>query len=220
MNQALPLAVVVGLLLYLARLLPLWLALPTLWAALATAIVAFAYLRQDPQLLGKTRPALRLLLAPYLHFGRAVAGLWQLAGHTERHEITPGLWVGGWPIFGAPGLHQLDLTAEMPRQGSAAGYANVPMLDGAAMTAAAYAEAVGVAQAWREAGHPILIHCAYGHGRSVAVACGLLLAEGLAPDLDAAFALIQARRKRASLRPYQRAVVEAWWAQSRVRPIS
>ena len=212
MNQALPLLIVAALEAWAAAHLPLPLALLMGWAAAATGFVGLAYVLGRPSWLGKRQPLLRAALAPYLAFGRFVSAGVQRLGHIERSEVLPGIWVGGWPRRGAPGLAQLDLTAELPRRGEARAYRCVEMLDGTAMSAAAYAEAVEVARSWRQEGLPVLIHCAYGHGRSVSVACGLLLAEGLAPDLDAAFALIQAHRKGAALRPYQRAVVEAWWA--------
>jgi hypothetical protein len=211
-NQALPLLIVAALEAGAAAYLPLPLALLFGWAAAATGFVGLAYVLGRPSWLGKRRPLLRAALAPYLAFGRFVAAGVQRLGHVERNEVLPGLWVGGWPRKGAPGLAQLDLTAELPRRGAAREYRCVEMLDGTAMSGPAFAEAVDQALAWRRAGLPVLIHCAYGHGRSVSVACGLILAEGLAPDLDAAFALIQAHRKGAALRPYQRAVVEAWWA--------
>ena len=89
----------------------------------------------------------------------------------------------------------------------------MPMLDGRGMSAGAFDRAMVQVQAWREAGHDVLIHCAYGHGRSVSVACALLVAEGTDLDLAAAEARIRSLRPRAGVRSYQRPVVEDWLAR-------
>ena len=84
------------------------------------------------------------------------------------------------------------------------------MLDGRGMADQAFAEAMSITRGWRAAGHPVLVHCAYGHGRSVSVACALLVAEGVDPDLDTAEARVRALRPKAGIRGYQRPVVERW----------
>lgn len=213
MRQALPILLVAGLELWLASVLPWWAAWLVAWVGLSTLVAGLAYVANRPSWLGKRSLPVRLLMAPYLRFSRIVASTAQKLGHKERDEVAPGIWVGGWPRQGAPGLAQLDLTAELPRRGEALDYANVPMLDGRGMSAEAFAAAMERAQAWRAAGHPVLVHCAYGHGRSVSVACALLVAEGIDPDLDAAEARVQALRPKAGIRAYQRPVVEGWLRQ-------
>ncbi len=104
-------------------------------------------------------------------------------------------------------MAQLDLTAELPRRGDAAAYAAIPMLDGAVPDRATYDAAVACALAWRAAGTPVLVHCAFGHGRSVAVVIAVLVIEGHAPDADAALALVTRIRPRARMTPAQRAFV-------------
>jgi hypothetical protein len=211
-NQAIPVLMVALLELYVATLSPTWLAWLPGWLGAATFLAGLAYVFNRPRWLGKSFTPLRWLLAPYLLFGQSIATLAQKAGHKERDEVVPGIWVGGFPRKGAPGLAQLDLTAELPRRGQALAYAVVPMLDGRGMTLEALDEAVRIGQAWRAAGHPVLVHCAYGHGRSCTVACALMVADGLAPDLDAAEALVKAHRPKAGMRPYQRRIADQWWA--------
>ena len=92
------------------------------------------------------------------------------------------------------------------------GYACVPMLDGRGMSAGAFDRAMVQVQAWREAGHDVLIHCAYGHGRSVSVACALLVAEGTDVDSCGKGADPESATPR-RVRSYQRPVVEDWLAQ-------
>lgn len=217
MRPAVPIFAVAALELGLASASPWWLAGLLGWMGLTSVTAGVAYVLDRPAWMGKQHRVLRAWMAPYLWFSRFVAASAQRLGHGERDEVAPGLWVGGWPMAGAPGLAQLDLTAELPRRGEALAYAVVPMLDGRGMSGAAFARALTVAQAWRADGHPVLVHCAYGHGRSVSVACALLVAEGLEPDLAAAEARIRSFRRRAGVRAYQRPVVEAW-LQQHVRP--
>ena len=217
MVQAVPIFLVAGLELWLVSMLPWWAAWPFVWAGLSSVTAGIAYLLNRPSWLGKHHRILRLWMAPYLGFSRGVAWAAQRLGHTERDEVAPGIWVGAWPLRGAPGLAQLDLTAELPRFGEALEYANVPMLDGRGMTAEAFGRAMAAARAWRAAGQPVLIHCAYGHGRSVSVACALLVIEGVASDLEAAEAQVRALRPRARIRTYQRVVVEDWLDGNAVR---
>ena len=115
-----------------ATLLPAWIAWLFLWAGVSTSWVALAYLLRRPGLLGKHVPWLAFVfLWPFLLFARG-ASFVALRMMRERVEVVPGLWVGGWPRAGAPGLAQLDLTAELPRRGDALRYRNIPMLDGTA----------------------------------------------------------------------------------------
>lgn len=204
---SLPLFVVAALELWAAARLPWWLGWAFGWAGLSTGAVAFAYLFSRPGWLGKER-AFRWLLLPFLVFARGVAAAAQRLGLTERVEVVPGLWVGAWPRRGAPGLAQLDLTAELPRRGDAAVYHNVPMLDGATPNRPDYDRAVAKALEWRRAGTPVLVHCAYGHGRSVAVVVAVLLHEGHAATPADALRIVQRVRPRARMTPGQRAFVE------------
>ena len=213
MPQALPILLVAGFELWLAGVLPWWSAWLVAWVGMSTLVAGLAYVANRPGWLGKESLPLRVFMAPYLRFSRLVAATAQRLGHKERDEVAPGIWVGGWPRAGAPSLAQLDLTAELPRRGDAQEYACVPMLDGRGMSAGAFDRAMVQVQAWREAGHDVLIHCAYGHGRSVSVACALLVAEGTDLDLAAAEARIRSLRPRAGVRSYQRPVVEDWLAR-------
>ncbi|MEK7269775.1 MAG: hypothetical protein AAB215_02405 [Planctomycetota bacterium] len=200
--------------LYLAAKLPWWIGWFFAWCGVSTAVAALAYLLQRPSLLLKHRAA-QVVLWPYVAFARAVAAAAQRGGLLERQEVVPGLWVGAWPRRGAPGFAQLDLTAEMPRRGEAARYRCIPMLDGAAPRPEAYREAVTQAVAWRREGLDVLVHCAYGHGRSVAVVVGVLLAEGIADDLPSAQAMVQRVRPRARMSPAQRSFLSRNLAQLR-----
>lgn len=194
---------------WVATMVPVWIAWLLAWAGLSTSWVAIAYLLRRPGLLGKHVPWLALVfLWPFLLFARG-ASFFALRMMRERVEVVPGLWVGGWPRRGAPGLAQLDLTAELPRRGDALRYRNIPMLDGTSPHPSDWREAVDQAVAWRREGLPVLVHCAYGHGRSVMVVVGVLVAEGLAPGWEEAHAKVLAVRPRAIMAPGQRRAMPA-----------
>lgn len=211
MTPAIPFFVVGLCELLLAWWLPAWLGWLPGWAGLATLWVALAYLTRRPGWLGKRGPAhtraSSLALLPYHLTARGSAWVFHRSFPPNRVEIVPGLWVGGWPRRGAEGLAHLDVTAELPRRGGALRYACVPMLDGAPARPAAYHEAVAIAVAWRREGLPVLVHCAYGHGRSVAVCVGVLLAEGRGDTWQEAHRLILGVRPRAHMTPAQRRLV-------------
>ena len=192
--------------LWLAAIAPVWAAVPLAWAGAAPGWVGLAYIVRKPAWLAKHHRA-RVALLPFLLFARGVATLTQRLGLRERVEIIPGLWVGGWPRGGAPELAQLDLTAELPRRGEALRYVCVAMLDGAQADDEGYHTAVETALAWRREGIPVLIHCAYGHGRSVAVLIGVMVREGSAADWKDAHAKVLAVRPGARMTPGQREMV-------------
>ncbi len=202
-----PLFVVAALELYVGWALPWWLGWFPIWCGVATFFVAVAYVVQRPVWLGKGR-WYRRALAPYLWFSQSVAAAAQRGGLVERQEVVPGLWVGGWPRKGAPGLAQLDLTAELPRRGDAHRYRAIPMLDGATPRREDWEAAVEQALAWRREGFDVLVHCAYGHGRSVAVVVGVLVREGHAPHAAAAAEMVTRIRPRARMSPGQRRFVQ------------
>ncbi len=202
----LPFLIVGGTELFLASLVPTWAAWLFVWAGSATTWVSAAYLLRRPGMLGKqAAPTLAFwALLPFLLTARGSAFVGLRAMAAWKVELAPGLWVGGWPRKGAPGHAQLDLTAELPRRGDALRYRNIPMLDGAPPSPEAWQEAVEQAVAWRREGLPVLVHCAYGHGRSVAVCIGVMVAEGLAPTWEEAHARVLAVRPRARMTEAQR----------------
>lgn len=198
--------------------LPLCFAWLPAWLALVAGWVALVYLLERPRLLGKIdAPAVAaVLLYPFLGSARILVGR-PGAGRSGRSEVAPGLWVGGWPAAGPDDLAHLDCTAELPRRAQPAAYRCVPMLDGTAMAPEALHEAVEQVVRWRAEGRPVLVHCAYGQGRSVAVTAVVMVRCGLASSLDDALDRIRALRPRARLVRGQRGVVEAELARGGLR---
>jgi protein-tyrosine phosphatase len=203
---AVPFLVVAAGELWAASASPWWAAWFLAWAGLSTGWAGIAYLARRPRWLAKDGPA-AWALAPFLWWARGSSRVAQRLMPESRVEIVPGLWVGAWPRKGVPDLAQLDLTAELPRRGDALRYACVPMLDGAPPREEDFHAAVAVARAWRAEGLPVLIHCAYGHGRSVAVLVAVLVAEGHAASWEEAHAMVLRRRPLARMTPGQRALV-------------
>lgn len=195
---------------FVATLLPFWLAPWFIWAGLGTLWVSFAYWVQNPRLLGK-QDVPRFSLVALFPYHLAAQGSARVAAKLMRQTqvaLVPGLWVGGWPYRGAAEYAQLDLTAELPRRGTALRYACFPMLDGAPAHQAHYLAALHQALQWRDEGLPVLVHCAYGHGRSVAVCIGILVVEGHAPNWKAAHQLVLRLRPRARMTSRQRYMLD------------
>lgn len=216
MTPALPFLVVGLGELVLAGLLPAWAGWLPAWAGAATSWVGLAYLARRPTWLGKHAAprASFVALLPFHLVARASAALAPRWLGPVRLEIAPGLWVGGWPRRGAPGFAQLDLTAELPRRGDALRYACVPMLDGAPPEPEAFRAAVDQVIAWRAEGLPVLVHCAYGHGRSVAVLVAAMVEAGLHDTWEDAHARVLAVRPRARMTPAQRQAVAEMTARA------
>ena len=190
-------------------LLTATLALVLAWTSLATGWVAVAYGLQKPTFLLKASPVSWLLL-PFTVASATIARVARQVGVSERSEVAPGLWVGGWPSASSETWAQVDCTAELPRRGVASEYLCCPMLDGVAPRLNAMLPAVRQVLAWRSTGRTVLVHCAYGHGRSVIVASAAMVIAGDAPTVDAAIRHIKSLRPGTRFTASQRqAVTEA-----------
>jgi hypothetical protein len=185
---------------------PAALALALAWASLATGWVALAYALHRPKLLLKATPASWLLL-PFTVASATIARIARRVGVSERSEVAPGLWVGGWPGASSETWAQVDCTAELPRRGVSSEYLCCPMLDGVAPSSSALLPAVQQALAWRSSGRTVLVHCAYGHGRSVIVASAAMVIAGDAPNVDAAIRHIKSLRPGTRFTASQRQAV-------------
>ena len=195
---------------------PWWLAT---WPAAAFGLVAACYGGWGPGPLGKRADGTIggravVLLLPYFLYAW---GVWRLrqavTSEPAANEVADGVWVGRRPSDARelpPGTAVVvDLAAEFPAAVSVrshAGYLSVPTLDGTATDATRMAAAV---RRLESAGAVAYIHCAFGHGRSAALAAAVLVRRGLAPDVPAAEALMRCRRPGIRLKPSQRAAAAA-----------
>jgi hypothetical protein len=176
------------------------------WTAGSCAIATAAYLLNRPEWLGKRAGRLTpraLILLPYLVAFRIACALIRRARPADAPtEVVPGLWVAGRVdarSFPAGVRHVVDLVAEYDApawERALPGYRALPVLDGGQPPSAhAFLD---VLRDLRDAGDPVLVHCDSGRGRAPIMAAALLVARGIAPDVEAALALVRARRPVAS----------------------
>ncbi len=72
----------------------------------------------------------------------------------------------------------VDMTCELPRMITSHVYSNVPSWDGTAVTPDQWQKSVRwVLQKRRELDLPVLVHCAFGRGRSVCFLSSLLVSQ-------------------------------------------
>lgn len=176
-----------------------------------------------PILLGKrsdgTFPLWSLaMFSPYLYLARAFSALRRKkSGEPPFSEICEGLYVGGWPSSpdklppGKPAI--LDCTCELPRKMELSrnhAYFCIPTWDTRSPQPADIEAAVKWAYRKRAQKVPVFVHCAYGHGRSVAVMCALLVALGVAEDWKRAEKMIRERRPYIRMNALHRKALEEW----------
>lgn len=209
---------------YLRSLGFILLSMPLLYASLVSMLVSIASHPSInlPMLLGKnpdgTFPIWSLIMfSPFLYFVRGFSALRRLrSGEASYSEISEGLYVGGWPYApeklppGNPAI--IDCTCELPRKLELPGYAYmcIPIWDTRAPQPAEVESAVRWASRKRAQKIPIFVHCAYGHGRSVAVMCALLVALGVAEDWKNAEKLIKEKRPYIRMNALHRKALDEW----------
>jgi hypothetical protein len=195
-----------------------WAVLPG-WLGLSLAQVAVAYLFAGPRVLGKRADG-TLHPVAWL-WGLPFFALQELATVVRRlrraepawNEVAPGLYLGRrcQALELPPGTRWVvDLTAEFAeprvvREGHT--YRALPTLDGCAMDPGPFALLV---EELRGTEGPVFVHCAVGHGRSATVLAAVLLARGLARDVDDAEQMMQRARPLVRLGRRQRALLTAW----------
>uniref|UniRef100_A0A2P2N1R9 Uncharacterized protein LOC105125455 n=1 Tax=Rhizophora mucronata TaxID=61149 RepID=A0A2P2N1R9_RHIMU len=200
------------------------LSIPFLYASVVSLLISMAshpYINL-PMLLGKNPdgsfPIWSLVLfSPYLYFVRIFSSLRRLtAGEEPYTEVLDGVYVGGWPYSldklppGNPAI--IDCTCEFPRRSEFKGhsYLCVPTWDTRAPQPGEIESAVKWACRKRAQNKPVFIHCAYGHGRSVAVMCALLVALGVVEDWKQAEKYIEERRPYIRMNSLHCRSLEEW----------
>jgi protein-tyrosine phosphatase len=148
-------------------------------------------------------PLAILLHAPYLLLTwlvfHAVA---TLRGSRDASEIAKGLWLGRRPMLRDVPIGT-TLIADMTCEFSAVRgldekcqYTSLPTLDNSAPP---LSELLAFVRTIAAHDGVVYVHCAQGHGRSaLAMAC-VLMARGIAPDPNAALAIIRKVRPRIRL---------------------
>ncbi|KAK6929063.1 Dual specificity phosphatase, catalytic domain [Dillenia turbinata] len=200
------------------------LSIPFLYASLIALLVSITSHPSInlPLLLGKhpdgSFPIWSIVMfSPFLYFVRNFSILRRLRSREEPYsKIFDGLYVGGWPASldmlppGNPAI--VDCTCEFPRISELSGnpYLCIPTWDTRAPQPVDIESAVKWACRQRAQNRPIFIHCAYGHGRSVAVMCALLVSLGMVEDWKAAAKFIRERRPYTHMNDLQRQSLEEW----------
>ncbi|XP_044461242.1 uncharacterized protein YnbD-like [Mangifera indica] len=195
-----------------------------LYASLVLVLVAFASHPSInlPMLLGKKSDGSfpiwsTIMFSPFIYFVRIYSILRRLtSGEEPYNEICEGFYVGGWPSSlitlppGKPAV--IDCTCEFPRMKELEGcpYLCVPTWDTRAPQPGEIESAVKWACRKRAQNRPVFIHCAHGHGRSVAVMCALLVALGITEDWKKAENFIRERRPYIRMNALHRKSLEEW----------
>jgi protein-tyrosine phosphatase len=187
------------------------------WPAFSLVVVGLGYVWLGPHVLGKQPDGTlawytALLLMPYFGAAEFAWYLVRVLGDEEPwHEVSRGLFLGRrvqhWELPARIGL-VLDMTAEFVeplelRTGRR--YVCVPTLDAHVPKPEALADAI--AEILPYAGN-IYVHCAAGHGRSAMAMAVLMVARGVASELDQAIAMMCAARTRVRLRTTQRRIAQ------------
>lgn len=183
------------------------------WGAVALGLVALIYLwtgaacfqKRD----GRHSLAVTWLLAPYL-LGAWLNSRWWTRRNPLPDAILDGVWLGRMPSaqdMQCSGFAALcDFTAEMPAPRGDWHYAGLAWLDLVAPDAAQLAEAARLIEFSRAHGQ-VLVCCALGYSRSAAAVLAWLLLTHRVASLEAAQALLRAKRPQVVLSPAQRAVL-------------
>jgi protein-tyrosine phosphatase len=147
---------------------------------------------------------------PYFSAAECAWYLVRVLGREEPwHEVSRGLYLGRraqhWELPARIGL-VLDMTAEFVepievRTGRV--YICVPALDASVPTVEALVSAIERVASFEG---NIYVHCAAGHGRSAMMMGVLMVARGVARDLDHAVELMRQVRPRVKLRTTQRKI--------------
>lgn len=191
-------------------------ALLVLWPATSVFVVGLGYLFFGPSVFGKRAdgtlaPLPVALLFPY-HVAAWIRLRWNARdGRPPFDRVAPGIYLGR-RLVDASQLPKdvrlvVDLTAEFRVTRGVNGhyrYLVLPTLDTTVPPYEAFARLVEETTAHEGA---VYIHCAAGYGRSAAVAAAVLIARGLATDVDDAQAQLRAARPKVWLHPGQRAHV-------------
>eukprot|EP00850_Spirogloea_muscicola_P011227 SM000069S20664 [mRNA] locus=s69:63553:65622:- [translate_table: standard] len=168
-------------------------------------------------------PSGRLPLASYILFWpyqiplRLYVLLRRLAtDEPVYNKVADGFYVGGWPSAAKdvpPGdVAVIDCTCELSRTPSLMDreYLCLPVWDTRAPSPEQIQKGVQWALDRRVAKRDVLVHCAFGHGRSVTVLCAILVAAKLAASTDDALRNICKVRPRAHLNRAQTASLAQW----------
>ncbi|UOO88084.1 phosphatase PAP2/dual specificity phosphatase family protein [Vitreoscilla massiliensis] len=169
-----------------------------LWPALALAWLSLLYYHADPawwqkQATGKHTMAVSLFALPLRLICRLNMAYW-LRGQALSAPVTARIHVGS--VLASENFQAVvDVCAEYPVARTPPHYAAIPMLDMVMLDVTAVrTAAIALEQLLQQQEQPVLVCCALGYSRSVAVVLTYLLRSGQANDLQAALNMVQQAR--------------------------
>ncbi len=182
------------------------------WPVLSLLLLAAAYAGLGANALqkqahGRHAPATALLLWPLWPLWRLNMAWW-LRRAPLSTDIGQGVRVGSILAAGSDDA-VVDVCAEYPLLRPVAAYRAVPMLDMAPPESRDLAAAAAAVETLRQSGRPVLLCCALGYGRSVAVALLWLWRYGGCGSLAEAEAHLRGLRPQMVLPPATRSRIEA-----------
>jgi protein-tyrosine phosphatase/membrane-associated phospholipid phosphatase len=186
-----------------------------LWATVALLLVAVDYAwvgvagfqKRD----GRLSPAASVLLAPYLAGARINAWAWT-RGHSPFDHVADDVWLGRMPTheeLDRGGFTAIvDMTCELPLDGSGRAYVNLPVLDLTLPDRETLGAAAEAIERLRGTGR-VLVCCALGVTRSATAVAGWLVATGRARDAESALTRVREARPQIVLGDAHRARIAA-----------
>ncbi|GBG62774.1 hypothetical protein CBR_g32363 [Chara braunii] len=206
---------------------PIWYLVVHLYTVCVLISVALMASRSlnVPSVLGKGRdgkfPKWSLLIFFPYHLGlRAYVALRRRATNEPAYsKIGSGWYVGGWPYkpkyLPPSDVAVIDCTCELPRCDfvSSRAYICLPTWDTRSPSRENIEIGVNWALAMQAQGKGVFVHCAFGHGRSVAVLCAAMVAAGEAETWKEAEKMVKAVRPRIRMSVLQRQTLTEWTAQ-------
>jgi len=193
----------------------LWWAWLAAWAGASCLLVGAAYAGAGPAVFGK-RPDgavawwARLALAPYHAVYRLLWDVVRVVGREpSSHRVGPGIYLGRRPRPGdvpSDVARVVDLCVEFPGTAVEGGrrYVSLPTLDAGVSDVGRFRSLVSEVASDAS---PVYIHCASGHGRGAMFAAALLIARGMASNVEEAETMLRAARPGVRLSRAQRAFV-------------
>eukprot|EP01024_Parvocaulis_polyphysoides_P036453 TRINITY_DN32414_c0_g2_i2.p2 TRINITY_DN32414_c0_g2~~TRINITY_DN32414_c0_g2_i2.p2 ORF type:complete len:154 (+),score=18.44 TRINITY_DN32414_c0_g2_i2:290-751(+) len=128
-------------------------------------------------------------------------------------EIIPGWYLGSWPQnednLPQKDVAVIDCTCELPKMHKNIYYC-VPTWDTRSPDMQGIQQALQFAQKQRNAGRPVFVHCAHGHGRSVVVLGAALVQAGHFQNWEAAVNAMKKIRPKIKVNALQREGLRSW----------